>query len=444
MSDGTALRRVILADGRPGCVPYFFHEMVRREADLQRLDYSALPIRQASWDDLDPLQFERLRQVIRRFGGDATLLGLSDLDLAKALGLVEADGEAQCPTIAGLLIVGRESALRRYLSTHEVAFQVLRGTEVAVNEFYRRPLLEVVETVLERFHARNEEREVQVGMFRLPIPDYAPRAFREAVNNALIHRDYTQMGAVHIQWYEDRIEVSNPGGFVEGVRLDNLLVIPPRPRNPRLADIFKRCGLVERTGRGIDIIFEGQLRYGRPAPDYSRSTDYSVTVVLPGGPANLDFVRLVAEEEQEGPPLSLDALLILNHLWQERRIDLPTGTRLTQKGEGEVRAVLERLVERGLLEARGEKRGRVYHLSAAVYRRLGKPEAYVRIRGFEPLQQEQMVLEYVHSHGKITRRETARLCKISEYQATRLLNKLVAAGKLLRFGKGRATYYELK
>jgi len=441
-ADGTSVRRTLRADGRPQCVPYYFHEIVSRETELRRLDYSALPLPESPWEDLDPLQFQRLRQMVEHFGGDRTLLDLSDLDLAKALGLVEANREMVVPTVAGLLLLGRQRVLRRRVPTHEVAFQVLRGTDVVVNEFYRRPLLEIVELVAERFEARNEEHEIQVGMFRLPVPDYAPDAFREAVNNALIHRDYTQMGAVHVQWYEDGIEVSNPGGFVEGVRLDNLLVTPPRPRNPRLADVFKRCGLVERTGRGIAIIFQGQLRYGRPAPDYARSTESSVTVVLPGGPANLEFLRLVVEEERAGRPLWLDALLILNHLERERRIDLPTAARLTQRADGETRATLERLVEAGLLEARGEKKGRTYHLSAALYRRLGKPEAYVRIRGFEPIQQEQMVLQYASTQGRVTRREAAELCQITGPQATRLLHRLASTGRLVRRGQRRGTYYE--
>lgn len=441
-ANGTSLRRTLLGDGSPGCVPYYFHELASREAALQRLDYSALPVAQASWDDLDPLQFERFRQITQQFRDDGALLELSNLDLAKALGLLETNTERPMPTVAGLLLLGREQALQHHLPAHEVAFQVLRGTEVAVNDFYRRPLLEVVEILLQRFDARNEEQEIQVGMFRLPIPDYARRSFREAVNNALIHRDYTRLGTVHVQWHADRIEVNNPGGFVEGVRLDNLLVTPPRPRNPRLADAFKRCGLVERTGRGIDIIFEGQLRYGRPAPDYARSTESSVTVVLPGGPANLDFVRVVVEEERAGRPLSLDALMILNYLERERHIDLATAARLTQRGDAETRATLEELVEAGLVEPRGEKKGRTYHLSAAVYRRMGKPEAYVRARGFEPIQQEQMVLQYVDSHGRISRRETADLCRTSPYQATRLLNRLVASGQLGRRGQGRTTYYE--
>ena len=76
--------------------------------------------------------------------------------------------------------------------------------------------------------------------------------------NALIHRDYSRLGAVHVQVREDQIEISNPGGFPDGVRLDNLLVTAPRPRNPMLADAMKRAGIVERTARGIDAIFSEQ------------------------------------------------------------------------------------------------------------------------------------------------------------------------------------------
>ena len=107
-----------------------------------------------------------------------------------------------------------------------------------------------------------------------------PRCTAANVANALIHRDYTRLGAVHVQWHDDSIQISNPGGFPEGVRLDNLLVTPPRPRNPLLADVFKRAGIVERTARGIDTIFYEQLRSGRPAPSYERSTETSVVLVL--------------------------------------------------------------------------------------------------------------------------------------------------------------------
>lgn len=174
-----------------------------------------------------------------------------------------------------------------------------------------------------------------MGLLRVSVPDYSEHAFREGVANALIHRDYTRLGVVHIQWHSDRIEISNPGGFPEGVHLGNLLVTPPHPRNPLLADAF-----VERTGRGIDILFFEQLRNGRPAPSYERSTPSDVVLVLPGGEANLAFVRLAVEETQAGRPLKLSELLLLNHLWQERRSTTHHAALLLQRTETEARSVL--------------------------------------------------------------------------------------------------------
>src|SRR6185437_10140403 len=200
--------------------PFYPHEFVSRQSDLGTLDYSALPIKGASVDDFDPLERERLRQLIERYGGDKTLIGLSDEELEGALGLVRREAGHRIPTVAGLLFLGRESALRRHLPTHEVAFQVLSGTEVRVNDFYRTPLLKTFERIMDQFTARVEEQEIQIGLFRVPIPSYDTRSFREAFVNALVHRDYTRLGAVHIRWEQDSITISNPGGFVEGVTVD--------------------------------------------------------------------------------------------------------------------------------------------------------------------------------------------------------------------------------
>jgi ATP-dependent DNA helicase RecG len=165
-------------------VPLYPHEFAQRQSDLGLLDYSALPIVSASLQDFDPLERERLRQCIERYGGDRSLIGLADEDLDGALGLIRRDGGRMVPTVAGLLILGREAALREHLPTHEVAFQVLDGTEVRVNDFYRTPLLKTFERVEEQFRARLVENEVQVGLFRVPVPNYDPRAFREALVNA--------------------------------------------------------------------------------------------------------------------------------------------------------------------------------------------------------------------------------------------------------------------
>jgi len=290
-SDGKYLRRALGRDGKPACLPLHFHEMQGLQADRGLLDYSALAVPDARWDDLDPLEFERFRRFIRESQGrgDASLVDLPDVELAKALGAIQANHAVSSVHALGLLLFGREESLHRLLPIHEVAFQVLSGLEVRVNDFFRWPLPRVMDELLSRFRAHNREEELLVGMLRVGVPDYPPAAFREGVANALIHRDYTRLGAVHVQWHDDRIEISNPGGFPEGVRLDNLLVTQPRPRNPLLADAFKRAGVVERTARGIDTIFFEQLRNGRPAPSYARSNETGVVLELPDGKANLGF-----------------------------------------------------------------------------------------------------------------------------------------------------------
>lgn len=439
---GKYVRRAIQGDGRPTCLPLHAHEMLAREIDRGAADFARLPAYGATWDDLDPFEFERVRRLVADSGdrADRVLSSLSDQELIRALGLDVPGCEV---STGGLLLFGREDALRRHIPTHEAAFQVLRGLEVEVNEFMRYPLLRVADEMYQRFKARNTEEEIQFGLFRIAIPSYSEVAFREALANALTHRDYTRRGAIHVQWSAEQLELSSPGGFPEGIRLDNLLVAPPHPRSPVLADTFKRIGLVERTGRGINRMYAEQLSVGRPAPDYGRSTGQTVVAVLPGGPANLAMTKWVREREQQDRPLTLPELQILSELLRERRATTAELAALTQRTELETRNVLALMVERGWVEARGEGKGRTWHLSASIYRMLESPASYIRVRGFEPLQQEQMILAFASAHGRITRAQAADLCAVTPAQASRVLRRLSEDGKLRQKGERRGTYYEL-
>jgi ATP-dependent DNA helicase RecG len=444
-SDGRTLIRHLDTRGSPQCRPLYPTEINSWYADRGQRDTTARLMTNARWEDLDPLEFVRLRRLLNEYRGDASLQELSDKELARALGFVQRDEAV--PTLAGLLVVGREKVLREQVPTHEVAFQVLRGQDVAINEFYRWPLLRVFERIMEGFSLRNEESELTVDLFRVGVPAYDPRAFREAVNNALTHRDYNRMGAVYVQTHDNAIVIRNPGGLMEGLRLDNLLNTGPVPRNPLLADIFKRLGLVERTGRGIGLIYSGQLRTGRLPPDYSETTNLIVAVRLPGGESDLDFVKIILSEEKRlKRSLSLDELLMLSLLRRERELNLAEAGNLIQKGEDEARCVLEGLTEDGLIERLKTSRQREYMLSASMYRQMGKPEAYIRRQGFEQLQMEQMILKYTDKNGRITRSEAARLCKINPAQAKYLLSKLARRGILEKMGtagRGRGVHYVL-
>ena len=367
-ADGRYLRRAWGGDGKPACVPFHYHEMASRQADLGALDYSALALPDADVDALDPLEFERFRRSIRENRGDDALLQLSDMEIAKALGAVESTNGTVSVRVLGLLLFGRMEALTTLLPTHEVAFQVLAGTSVRANEFFRLPLLRVYEELEMRFRARTNEEEMLVGMARVGVPDYAPAAFKEGVANALAHRDYTRLGAVHVQWREGEIRIDSPGGLPPGVRLDNLLVTPPRPRNPLLADALKRAGLVERTARGIDTIVGEQIRNGHPRPHFDLSTEAGVSLVLKGGSPDMAFVRLLIDAERRGPTLGVDELIVLAHCWRQGSIQVDGAARNIQRTPQEALETLESLAAIGVVESSGEGDDRTWAIAGTASR----------------------------------------------------------------------------
>lgn len=436
-SDGRYTRRSINVHGRPECVPMRPHEVTARAGAAGALDFSRIPLPGASTDDLSPLEFDRLRRMAGN-SGDGAINTLSDADILKALDLWVEPGAI---TAGALLLFGGEAALARHIPTHEVAFQELAGLEVRSNTISRVPLFRAMEDLAAAIAVRNTEEEVEIGLLRVPLPRFGHVAVRELVANALVHREYRLPGPVLVEIDELAMTVSNPGGLPEGVTLDNLLTTPPRPRNPAIADAFKRAGLVDRTSRGINRVFLSQLQIGRPAPDYGRSTRSSVVARLRSGPADRELAAFIAESRQRGQNFGIEELLVLHEVRSERRISTARAAELFQVEASEARSILNSLVERGLLEARGESKGRTYHLAAAVYRRLGEPVHYVRTRGFDELQQEQMVLAYVGSHGRITRREAAELCQLESEQASRLLKRLRDQGKLQMEGTRRTAYY---
>jgi ATP-dependent DNA helicase RecG len=407
------------------------------------VDVSALPVTGSTLHDLDPLERERLRQSIQLYGGDRVLLELDDEALEGALGITTRlpDGN-RLPTLTGLLLIGRESSLREQVPTHEFAFQVLAQEAVRFNEFRHFPLLKALEWLETNFRPYNPEAEIQVGLFRVPVPKVDMSAFREALANALIHRDYHRLGAVHVRLEDDALVVSNPGGLVEGVTLANLLTTEPRPRNRTLADAMKRIGVVERTGRGVDSIYRGMLRYGRPAPDYSRTDNNNVSVRLSTAEADLAFLkRIVEEEARRQRNLPIDSLITLAVLRDAKRLTADDLARQIQRDAVQARRTLEALNEAGLVQAHGATRGRTYTLAPGVYQATGDKAGYTRQMGFAALQNEQLVLNYVRQHGAIRRADVMSLCRLTEDQATNLLLRLKKEGKLTGHGQRRWAYY---
>lgn len=395
-SDGKYLRRRIGPDRRPQVVAVRPADIVSRQSSLGLLDPSALVLESVPVSGLDPLQRVRLRQFIERYHGDRALADLPDAQLDAALGLCTETGGIPHPTIAGLLLLGTESLLRKHVPAHEAAFQVLQGTKVKVNEFSRKPVLEIFERFEMLFRAQVVEDEMDIGLFRLPVPNWDETAWREAFVNALVHRDYSRLGPVIVQFNDSGLTISNPGGLVDGLTPDTLLTAAPRSRNPLLADALKRIGLAERTGRGIDRIYEGVLRNGRPAPDFSATNADTVSVTMVAVPANLAFVRMLQDRPDHGIGLKADALLEIAKEHPLQSHEFPPGL---QAGTG---------------SANNPPR---------------------------PTSKEGKILAYVREHGEIATRDVQAICHVSNRTALRLLVGLSKAGILQGSGKGRGARY---
>lgn len=444
-AEGKYLRRRIKKDGTPETVALKPYEILQRLSYIQALDPSAqviedLPAAVA----LSSLERERLRNMIRVYHGDMTLLELSDQELDRALGFTRERAGECVPTITGLLMIGHEEYIRQYVPSHELLFQVLDGVNVLANPpAMHASLLQTFEKVDLLFQSRVVEQELQIGMFRVPIPNYEKEAFREGFVNALVHRDYFRVGAVQVQLQNASLSISSPGGFLEGINPDNILTTAPTPRNMLLAEAAKRIGLAERTGRGIDKIYTAMLRSGHAIPDYSASTNTAVVLRLNSAELDEAYIKMIVTEEgrlQRAMPV--DALIALSVLKTERRATMALLSSKIQKSVSDTRAIIEWLTELGMVEGVGNGSARRYMLSSKVYSITNNKAGYTRQRGWDTMQERELIVTHLDRYRKITREGVVELCRCTPNHASWLLRQLVSEGVIVLKGGGRSSYYE--
>jgi len=278
----------------------------------------------------------------------------------------------------------------------------------------------------------------------MSIPDYNRRAIREAIVNAFSHRDYTRMGRVRICLTDDGLIVSNPGGFVEGVTLHNLLTAEPQGRNPLLADALKRVGLAERIGRGIDRIFEGSLMYGKRPPDYSDSTPSNVSLFIPRCSFDPQLTLIITNEKNRlGRPLSVHSLMILNALRDVPRSKVSQLCTIVNLSDTVIKTILDNSVEAGLVQVKGDGIGKTYMISRSLYREIGGIPDYLQTSETPRLGYPELIIHLAESKEYLTRSDVATLLQVSNSTAYNELKKLVDDGRLMPLDKGRNARYLL-
>lgn len=366
-------------------VPMTDDQLQRIHAEVAP-DFSAQICAEASIIDLDSAAIAEFRRRWSRREGNPRIDAWSDEDALRNAELLR-DGHI---TNAALILFGTRAGLTRHIPQAEVVFEY-RSAEAAGpaqdRAEFRQGLLAFHDRLWERVNQRNDRQSYQDGLFRMDVPTFDESVIREAILNAVSHRDYRLGGSVFVRQFARRLEVTSPGGFPPGITPENVLD-EQNPRNRRLAEALARCGLIERAGQGINLMFELSVRQSKPLPDFAGSAAHEVRLTLRGNvtnPAFLRFIERVGEETLGG--FDTRDLLVLDRLQREEPVP------------DHLRSRVPRLLQAGVVESIGRGRGTRYLLSRRFYAALGRRGMYTRRRGLDREHNKALLLRHLQDQG---------------------------------------------
>ncbi|HUT02140.1 MAG TPA: ATP-binding protein [Phycisphaerae bacterium] len=390
-------------------------------------DFSAEACPGASLADLDPAAVEDFRR--RWIANKPENQALANLSHEQLLTDAEAlvDGR---PTYAALVLFGTHGALGRHLAQAEVVFEY-RSSDASgpaqERREYRQGFFTFYDELWNVVNLRNDKQHYQEGLFVLDIPTFSERPVREAILNAVSHRDYQLAPSVFIRQYPRRLEVVSPGGLPVGITVENILY-RQFPRNRRIAEIFGKCGLVERSGQGMDLIFQDCVRHSKRVPDFGGTDQYQVSLTLHGTVRDPNFIRFlerIGKERQE--TFDTGDWQVLNAVSQGEKVPEPCRPRV------------ERLVELGVIER--VSRGKLI-LSRRYHELTGRRGAYTRKRGLDRETNKELLLKLIRDSGGrgAAKHELLQvLPALSPNQVYGLLKELRAEGKIRLRGRTRGS-----
>lgn len=359
-------------------------ENIRRRIYAESgFDFSDSICPAATLSDLNMDCIETFRRQWTQKSGNNRLLNLSVEQLLYDCTAITADGI----TYAALILFGKKEALRKYLPQAEIIFEY-RSSEASgpagQREEFREGFFSCYDRIWDLINLRNEKQHYQEGFFIYDIPTFNERVVREAVLNAVSHRDYQMGGSVFVRQYSDRLIMESPGGFPPGISLDNILD-RQSPRNRRIAEIFSLCGLVERSGQGMNLIYELSIKEAKQLPDFSGTDDYWVNITLNGlilDKKMLSVINQIGNERWE--TLTTADFLTINALYHEKVL-MPN-----------LRQRLKRLVDIGIVEHTGRNK---YVLSRSLYAAVGKVGTYTRKSGLDRDTKKELLLKHIRDSG---------------------------------------------
>jgi ATP-dependent DNA helicase RecG len=383
------------------------------------------------------LYFADLREARPR----ASYLRQSDLDAARQLRILKDLEGALRPTLAGLLVFGKYPqavepqlviTFLHYYGTDENE-PAPRGERFLDNRKFDGPVPRMVDEAVAYIMASVRKSSLIDGLLRRDIPEYPEEAVREAIVNAVVHRDYSDYvrgSYIQVRLFADRLEVQSPGGLYGNVT-EETLDEEQSTRNRLLARFMEDLRLMENRGSGIGAMTAAMRQLNLEPPRFSdkRSSFWVTfrnhTLMNPTTIRWLSqFAHLRITDRQR---------LALAYLRGAERITNGDYRRLNRVDTLAASRELRQLVQMGLMVQQGVTRGSYYSLGAA-------EQAGLAVDGDE---RASAIVQHVRVYGAIANSECRALLGLNVEQASRLLAGMTKAGLLRREGKRRWARYVL-
>lgn len=396
---------------------------------------------EATASDLNPTLLETYLNQLRSTRPRAGYLDGPHEEVLTRLHIYARDESVLRPTLAGLLMFGKYP--QEFFPQLMITFVQYYGTTAdertprserfVDNQRFEGPIPEMVDQAETYVMAAMRKSSLIEGTLRRDIPEYPLEALREAVANAIAHRDYSAYvrgSYIQIRLFADRIEVQSPGGLFGNVTVENLEE-EHSTRNTRLMRMMEDMHIVENRGSGIKAMLHAMQEANLEPPNFNdRRASFQVTfrnhtLMNPDAIAWLNhFANFTLTDRQR---------LALVYLRQHERITNNEYRRLNRVDTMAAGQDLRGLVETGLLETQGVGRWTSYQLKVS-------PQVFEEQ---ESQTDKDRIIAYIRMHGSIKNTECRTLLGIEEYQAYYLFKKLCDAGQLKPVGSGKGRRYVL-
>lgn len=399
------------------------------------------PIRDATIENLDHLKLEDYLAQLKRTRPHAAYLSQPFEQALSQLHVVrEVDGVLR-PTLAGLLMFGKYPqefeiqmviTFLQYFGTTETE-ATPRGERFLDNRKFEGTIPEIVDSAVNQVLANIRKSSLIEGVFRQDIPEYPERAIREAIVNAIAHRDYSHFvrgSYIQIRLFADRLEIQSPGGLYGNVTEDTI-EHEQSTRNRLLMRMMEDLHLVENRGSGIRSMLEAMRQANLEPPRFQdRRSSFWVTfrnhtLMSPPAIAWLNqFAGLPLNDHQRL------ALVFLRHNEQMTNSDYQ---RLNHVDSVTANRELRGLVQSGLTKQHSTRRWAYYTLHLPAEEK-ASPSS---------LSNEEKIMAYVRKHGSIKRTECQQLLGITKNQVRYILRKMYDRGLLRLAGSRKGAKYVL-